>query len=295
MAVTTDFDILVNHKNQDQGRKEKRPLFFTRIHGVPKQISDSSQSIGINEKTRKDGLMSGVILPSQISHDRWLSVYDAILDSFIIFSAFLFFSYFNISLIIIFSLTVMMTYMYFHILWYENSMQWYFIETIKDYVNQTRRYYYATFVISYFLFITVGYFFSYKYNVKEIVFTPIRYYERVESFLKNNEIISTKIFKMNEKKDNGKSEFSNEKTFSKKDNVQVSKKEDIIETKTDELTNSDVLNFAIYNLISIIYLYFVYKYASSHYTKKRKKNISDADTELKSNLEIKMEQLKKIF
>jgi hypothetical protein len=54
LALTTDFDILVSHKGKDEGRKEKRPFFFTVIHGTPKQVSDTAQSIGINERTRKN-------------------------------------------------------------------------------------------------------------------------------------------------------------------------------------------------------------------------------------------------
>ena len=136
MALTTDFDILVSHKDKDQGRKEKRPLFFTIIHSIPKQISDTAQSIGINEKTRKNGLMSGVILPSQVAHDRWLSTYDAIFDAIFIFLVFLAISCFPLNLISLIAFSSIAVYMFFHILWWENSIQWNFIETIIDYIKK---------------------------------------------------------------------------------------------------------------------------------------------------------------
>ena len=146
MALTTDFDILVSHKDKDQGRKEKRPLFFTIIHSIPKQISDTAQSIGINEKTRKNGLMSGVILPSQVAHDRWLSTYDAIFDATFIFLVFLAISCFPLNLISLIAFSSIAVYMFFHILWWENSIQCDFIETIIDYIKKTRKYYDATFL-----------------------------------------------------------------------------------------------------------------------------------------------------
>lgn len=149
MALTTDFDILVSHKDKDQGRKEKRPLFFTIIHSIPKQISDTAQSIGINEKTRKNGLMSGVILPSQVAHDRWLSTYDAIFDATFIFLVFLAISCFPLNLISLIAFASIAVYMFFHIFWWENSIQWDFIETIIDYIKKTRNYYYATFLVVY--------------------------------------------------------------------------------------------------------------------------------------------------
>ncbi|WP_418181320.1 hypothetical protein ACNSOL_11510 (plasmid) [Aliarcobacter lanthieri] len=278
-------------------------MFFTRIHGVPKQISDSSQSIGINEKTRKNGLMSGVILPSQIAHDRWLSVYDAILDAFIIFIAFLVFSYFEMSLFTIITLCTMMTYMYFHILWWENSVQWNFIETIKDYVNQTRRYYYIVFISSYIIFFTLGYFLAYKYDAKTIIFTPVKYYNKLDYLITNNDFFTIKNKgKVTIQDGEKKSEFSNELTYANKSNSNTKEtkideesiKEGLITLDEEKLTKDDILNFLIYNLFSIIYLLFVYKSASKHYQKKRMKNINAADIELKTDLEIRMKQLKDI-
>lgn len=83
MPLSTDFDKLVT----DQGKsdQEKKPFVFSRMHGVPKQIADSSNAIGFNERTIKNGLMSGVMQPSQIAHDRWLSVFDGLIDAFVFF------------------------------------------------------------------------------------------------------------------------------------------------------------------------------------------------------------------
>ena len=120
LELTTRVDILVKNKGKDEEKKKKRPLFFTVIHGVPKQVSDTSQSIGINEKTRKNGIMSGVILPSQIAHDRWLSSYDGILDALVLFLCFFILSSFSFSWISLVILVIVCTYMFFHIFWWEN-------------------------------------------------------------------------------------------------------------------------------------------------------------------------------
>lgn len=317
----TNFDVFVKNRQPDEGRKEKRPILFTRTHSVPKQVSDSSQSIGINEKTRRDGQLSGVILPSQIANDRWLSVYDAVLDSFLIFFAFLMFSYFEITVIGIGILAVMMAYMFFHIFWWENSMQWYFIETIRDYIDKTRRYYYMVFIVSNIVFATLGYYATYKYDFKEMAFKPVEYFYKTKDLITENTGIvdrltskSKKISK-NDVLDNGLSEFSNERTYGVKTStleddgfVKVEENTDSEEAigdanedkknrlflKDPSLTQEDILNFYLFYLIAAIYLFASYKYSSNYYKKIREKNIKGADSELKTNLEIKMEELKGI-
>ena len=312
MALTTDFDILVSHKDKDQGRKEKRPLFFTIIHSIPKQISDTAQSIGINEKTRKNGLMSGVILPSQVAHDRWLSTYDAIFDAIFIFLVFLAISCFPLNLISLIAFSSIAVYMFFHILWWENSIQWNFIETIIDYIKKTRNYYYATFLVVYFTLSSFGYFFAYKYDIKSYLLKPIEYYEEATSYIKKTDLYD-KIKLKKEKNEivDGvvSNRFSSEATLKKeqiyKEKQNAKDKEIVreapiledkeIEKNTKSILFDDFIRFLILSLGFLVYFYYVYKYAYSYYEKRKIKNLEGVDVELKTDLELKMEEIKKLM
>lgn len=298
MALTTGFDILVKNKGKDEGRKEKRPLFFTVIHGVPKQVSDTSQSIGINEKTRKNGIMSGVILPSQIAHDRWLSSYDGILDALVLFLCFFILSSFSFSWISLVILVIVCTYMFFHIFWWENPTEWDFIETISHYINQTRRFYYAFFLSSFFLFSTFGYYFAYKYDVKYYIEKPFEFFKGVGNFLDNSNVISS--IKSTDVSDTEmpKNRFSNEQTYK---NEKVVIKKQIEENSNEEISKiektflSSFINYLIINFSFLLFYYSVFKYSSAHFNKKKIDNLKGVDVELKTDLEIKMEQLKNIM
>ena len=290
MALTTDFDILVSHKDKDQGRKEKRPLFFTIIHSIPKQISDTAQSIGINEKTRKNGLMSGVILPSQVAHDRWLSTYDAIFDATFIFLVFLAISCFPLNLISLIAFASIAVYMFFHIFWWENSIQWDFIETIIDYIKKTRKYYYATFLVVYFSLSSFGYFFAYKYDIKSYLLKPIEYYEKATSYIKKTDL-------------HDKIKLKKEQKYKEKQNAkdkEIVREAPILEDKeieknTKSILFDDFIRFLILSLGFLVYFYYVYKYAYSYYEKRKIKNLEGVDVELKTDLELKMEEIKKLM
>lgn len=109
--------------------------------------------------------MSGVILLSQISHDRWLSVIDGFFDASILFLFFLYISIAGFNLSVLGISIVAIVYMFFHILWWECSIQWYFIETIKDYIIQTRTYYYGALIACFALFSTVGVYYTVKNDI----------------------------------------------------------------------------------------------------------------------------------
>ena len=297
MPLTTDFDILVKHKGKDQGRKEKRPLFFTVIHSVPKQVSDTSQSIGINEKTRKNGLMSGVILPSQIAHDRWLSSYDGILDAFVIFVCFFILSSFSFSWISAFILLIVCIYMFFHIFWWETSTEWDFIQTISHYINQTRKFYYAFFFGSFLIFSTFGYYLTHKYDVKHYIIQPFEFFKGAGNLLQK-----TNIFELNKKTESleevPRNRFTTAETYKTKENIiKEEKDENFIEeaAKIEKTTLSSFMNYLIMNLSFILFFYSVFKYSSAHFARKRIENLKGVDVELKTDLELNMEELKNMM
>lgn len=281
--LDTDFNKLVD----DKGDKEKRPLVFSQLHGIPKQIADSSNAIGVNERTLKNGLMSGVMQPSQIAHDRWLSVFDATFDSFVFFCFFYLVSVFGINLYVIGVLVVFYVYMFFHFFWWEHSMQWYFIETIRDYIKNTKNYYYATLIVTFILFTSVGFFYSIKYDF-------IGKINLLNQSLNNSSGISTLFhhkkhvvspFEINT------NEFETKKVEPVKDKVEepitnVNKANNLIET-------SDVVqNFIIYNLLHIIIMLYIYKVSMNYYKNKRELNVQNSDSELISELEQKMFKLR---
>lgn len=308
MPLTTDFDILVSDKGKDTGRKEKRPLFLTEIHAIPKQVSDTAQSIGVNEKTRKNGLMSGVILPSQIAHDRWLSMYDALFDAIIIFVSFFIISSFSFNEFSFVALAAIFIYMLFHIYWWETPMEWDFIETINHYIVRTRKYYYGTFFVVYLLLSTVGYYYVYKYDIRGYIAKPIDIANTSTKSLFNS---SLPTITKKENSEPAKNRFSNEETY-KQEKIQVveptndsTKQESIIPEDAVKVANNQLssynidlnsfITYLILNFSFLLFYYFVFKIASINNIKRRDNNLKSVDIELKSDLEVKMEQLKNIM
>lgn len=289
--MNTDFDFLVNGKGiNSKDEKEKKPWFFSRIHGVPKQIADTSQSIGVNEKTLKNGLMSGVILPSQIAHDRWLSIYDGIFDAFVMFIVFFVMSLYPISLETLIVYSIMTIYMFFHILWWEHAVQWSFIETISNYIEQTRRYYYYTYSIAYLFFSTIGLYVAYQIDLSNMIIRIVDYYHKALEIV---EKINSKTNLLNKKEESYISEFSNEATYSKVNEI-TTKNEFIIDNVSPSY-NFDIENlssFILLNLIGVVLILLIYKYSNKHYSKIKDKNLDGVDLELKSDLELKMTILK---
>lgn len=295
MALTTDFDILVSHKGGgDQGRKEKRPLFFTVLHTIPKQIADTSQSIGINEKTRKNGLMSGVILPSQISHDRWLSIFDAFVDSLFLFFSFYVVSLFGFSYYSISFLFIVFVYCFFHIFWWETSSEWDFIETISYYIKQTKKYYYSSLLFFYLILSTFGYYHSLKYDVFSYVKYPI---EILSSAFNTTNLSIPFLTIETQKKEIVKNRFSDEQTYKKETETPTleNKSYDKLKENSNSITYENVINYLLINFVFLLFCYSTFKYSTKHFSKKRDINLKGVDVELKTDLEVKIDQLKSVM
>ena len=103
-----------------------------------------------------------------------------------IFLVFLVISCFPIGIISSIAIISIATYMLFHIFWWENSIQWNFIETIIDYIKKTRRYYYGVFLAVYLGLSTVAYYYAYKYDFKGYLLKPVEYFDKTTLFAAKN-------------------------------------------------------------------------------------------------------------
>lgn len=291
---STDFDTLVGKGGDSGKRKEETPFLFASLHTVPKQISDSSQSIGVNERTLKNGLMSGVILPSQIAHDRWLSIIDGAVDAIIIFIILLYLSFASWGTAEIVVVVLSSLYMFFHILWWENSMQWFFIETIKDYITQTRTYYYGAIIAFYLIFSSFGMYYIYEKNIVTsvnnmtvTVKNAVSKLDVISNYKSDNKTATTESKKANINK------FSNEETYSTPKDIK--KIDDTKASEEIEFKNEYFFYFYTYSIILAVLFVITFIYSSRFYFKKKIKNMDGVEVELKSELEQKMALLKEQF
>jgi hypothetical protein len=190
-------------------------------------------------------------------------------------------------------------------------MQWNFIETINDNIKKTRRYYYGDFLAVYLGLSTVAYYYAYKYDFKGYLLKPVEYFDKTTSFVQKTSIfdkIQIKKESTNEDVEVAKrSRFSTEATLKKEENfnakfnekkeekIITENSEEMLETNPKKMVFEDLTRFAILSLGFLLYFYFIYKYAYGHYEKKKAKNLEGVDVELKTDLELKMEEIKKLM
>lgn len=128
-------------------RKEAKSTLMSNLHIVPKKISDVAQTQGVSEKFLSNGLPSGVINPSLLAHDRWLSSMDAIQDVIILtlivtISPLLPLNWFTITCYILVSL-----YWIFHIGWWEKTRIWGIKSSAKRYLRNTYWFYWSVLLL----------------------------------------------------------------------------------------------------------------------------------------------------
>jgi hypothetical protein len=88
-----------------------------------------------------------VLLPSQITNDRMLSISDAIFDALV--SAFLIFFiiYAGINTFTVVVGAIAATYWAFHIIWWQETLQWGNVHSLKEYIFKTYVFYVSVFSI----------------------------------------------------------------------------------------------------------------------------------------------------
>lgn len=144
--METAFDDLYMQKKEET-RKEKIP-FVSLIHQVPKQIADTAQAVGVSEKFLANGIPSGVLGPSQIAHDRYLSFMDAVQDAFWVASLLVIFPFVSFNLFTGPVYIAAMLYWIVHVYWWEKGRAWYLKTSVIKYINTTYRVYWATFFLA---------------------------------------------------------------------------------------------------------------------------------------------------
>lgn len=122
--------------------------FMALIHRVPKQVADSAQTQGVSEKFLESGMPSGVLTPSQIAHDRMLSIFDAFQDSVILAFWIAFLPLLEVSKFTIGLVLLILFYWLFHVAWWEKSKAWYIKMSVIRYIHNTYKYYWFVFFVS---------------------------------------------------------------------------------------------------------------------------------------------------
>jgi hypothetical protein len=143
--IETAFDDLYQTK-KEATRQEKIPA-VSLLHQVPKQVADTAQAVGVSEKFLANGIPSGVLGPSQIAHDRYLSFMDALQDSFWATILIMMLPLMEINAITAPLLGIVLLYWTFHVYWWEKSRSWYIKTSTVRYINATYRIYWVTFMI----------------------------------------------------------------------------------------------------------------------------------------------------
>lgn len=144
--METAFDDLYQTKKEET-RKEKIP-FVSLIHQVPKQVADTAQAVGVSEKFLANGIPSGVLGPSQIAHDRYLSFMDGVQDAFWASLLLVIFPFVNFNLFTSPVYIAALLYWVLHIYWWEKTKAWYIKSSVIRYINNTYRVYYFSFFLS---------------------------------------------------------------------------------------------------------------------------------------------------
>lgn len=143
--METAFDELYDTKKKNT-RDESLP-FFTFFHQIPKQVADTCQAVGVSEKFMAHGIPSGVLGPSQISHDRLLASQDAMVDSIYASVIIVILTFTGFNLIGIVVAAISMLYWFFHVGWWERTKTWYIKKAVIKYVNSTYNVYWAVFAV----------------------------------------------------------------------------------------------------------------------------------------------------
>lgn len=153
-------------------RKEQSSTFMSSIHTIPKKIADIAQTQGVSEKFLENGMPSGVINPSMLAHDRYLSAVDAIQDALIISIMLLILPLFSVNAFTITIFTLIMSYWFFHVSWWEKTKVWALKGSSKKYIKNTTRVYWIVFLLLmlpsavllwYFVFVVGGQLVSFTY------------------------------------------------------------------------------------------------------------------------------------
>ena len=169
MSTETPFEVYEGSKKES--RSEQIP-FVSLFHRIPKQITDTIQTLGVQEKLIRNSQATGIINPSQIAHDRMLAIIDGIRTPTLLLLFCYLLTYFSDTIFFYFGVFVMMLHGLFHIKWWEMSRTWKLKGTAVKYFYQTHSFFWYTFTITSILILTISLFFVFS-DIAANMFQPI--------------------------------------------------------------------------------------------------------------------------
>jgi len=144
---------------------EAQSKMYTSLHHVPKQIANSCNAVGVNEKTKDDtNMQTGVLSPTQRAGDRVLSIVDSIFDSLLVFVISMGVNFVGLNIYTYILMAIFLLYILAHSSWWEQGLEWGHIVTVKEYLKRTRNLYWVFLVISMLGVNTLGYYWVHKYD-----------------------------------------------------------------------------------------------------------------------------------
>jgi len=172
--LETQFDEVYDVK-QDQSRKEKSSTLMAGLHQVPKKIADVAQAQGVSEKFLANGLPSGVINPSMLAHDRYLSVMDALQDAIIITLLILIYPLLPGGTVTNSTFFIFIIYWLFHIAWWEKTKIWGIKAAANRYIKNTYYFYWGALFLLTLPVATGMWYFIFKLGMQSSAFDVVNF------------------------------------------------------------------------------------------------------------------------
>jgi len=272
---------------ENKSREEAVPNILSRLHKVPKQIVDTCVSIGGNLKLIESGMPAPVLLPSQIAHDRILTIGDGIADAFVISLVLYITTLFGFNIATVPMLILFFLYWGFHIAWWQESLAWKGIKSVDEYLAQTYRYYIpvlVSFVVIFSMAFSYG---VYKYDIANKITTTFEIKtEGIGSIFKKTNIADE------EKKDIFAS-LKNPKTIEQPVETVETKKIEIIkmtqETKSFEFV---LLKYLAYLIIFLMFSFVAYRFYKKKYVTYNERMHMESEKELNSDIKNRQNALR---
>jgi len=316
---------VARQSNSDAKRSELVPKLVSTIHKVPKQIIDTSQMVGVNEQMMKRKLNSGVLVASQIAHDKWLSRLDGFIDSIWLYVIILTVSLTGLNYVSLFLVVLGLWYWWYHIVWYCKAKEWDGNVTSREYTIDTVKIFWKSFISSsVILYVFTAYFivskFSYIFQwiiahaiktieiISALISNAYKYFTTNESFTSVFANAHTSITEQQlSDSDVKKLLFDNnitqtQEVIEKSTNGIFLSREEVYDTLNEAsvIKNIYIINDSIYYKLSMLMIFillfilitlYVKKKYEKHYEARKVDFIQDTEDNLKSGFQRKMDLL----
>jgi hypothetical protein len=281
--MNNQFDDLLGI-GENKSREEAVPNVLSRLHKVPKQIVDTCVSIGGNLKLIESGMPAPVLLPSQIAHDRILTIGDGIADAFVISLVLYITTLFGFNIATVPMLILFFLYWGFHIAWWQESLSWRGIKSVDEYLAQTYRYYMPVLLLFVMVFSTAMSYGAYKYDIANKITTTFEIKaEGFSSFFKKN----------GSENQEDKDIFASLKDPRPIQPTAEAKKNEIIKV-SQETKNFGIvlLQYLSSMILFLVISFFIYKFYKNKYVSYNDRMHTEAEKELNSDVKNRQNALR---